>query len=354
MTVKSDIRAEANRLRAAFEARGAETFEPQILQPAGALLNLYGEEIRARAFVTQDPLRGEMMLRPDFTVPLVQAHIDHARAETRYTYAGEIFRRQEDDDTRPTEYMQVGFEIIGHAPSADAEIAADAEVFATIADTLNGLPVTGTIGDFNVLTTAILGLDTPRRRKDALLRHLWRPPRFKALLDRFSRPAPPVPAPADLNIPHVGLRSPVEIETRLALLAEEAETPLLKSVEVDRLMALMAIRSTAPAAVDDIKRIAGGDEDIVDAARGVEALLDALAAKNIDPATLKFEASYGLTALEYYTGFVFGFSAPNLPTVATGGRYDLLTATLSGGRRIPAVGGVIRPDAALALRGTAK
>ncbi len=350
MTLKSDIRAEANRLRASFEASGAEDFEPAILQPAGTLLNLYGEDIRARAFVTQDPLRGEMMLRPDFTVPLVQSHIENARAETRYTYAGEIFRRQEDDDTRPTEYMQVGFEIIGHAPGLAAETQTDAEVFATIADTLADLPVSGTIGDFGVLTTAIQGLDTPRRRKDALLRHLWRPARFKALLDRFSHAAPPVPAPADRNTPHVGLRSPAEIEARLALLAEEAKTPPLNASEVDRLMALMAIRTTAPAAVVDIKRIAQGDEDIVNAAQVVEGLLDALADHNIDPAKLRFEASYGLTSLEYYTGFVFGFSAPGVPTVATGGRYDLLTAALSEGKRIPAVGGVIRPDAALALR----
>jgi len=351
MTLKSAIRAEANRLHAVFETKGAQTFEPAILQPAGTLLNLYGEDIRARAFVTHDPLHGEMMLRPDFTVPLVQAHIEADRAETRYTYAGEIFRRQEDDDTRPTEYMQVGFEIIGHAPGTASEIAAEAEVFATIAAALANLPVTGTIGDFNILTTAILGLDTPRRRKDALLRHLWRPARFKVLLDRFSRAAPPAPKPADLNIPHVGLRSPVEIEARLALLAEEAQTPPLKTSEVDRLMALMAIRTTAPAAVGDIKRIANGDEDIVNAAKVVEALLDALADQNIDPSALQFEASYGLTSLEYYTGFVFGFSAPGVPTVATGGRYDLLTAALSGGQSIPAVGGVIRPDAALALKG---
>ena len=61
MSQKSDIRAEAERLRGLFEAEGAEVFEAEILQPAGALLNVYGEDIRARAFVTLDPLRGEMM-----------------------------------------------------------------------------------------------------------------------------------------------------------------------------------------------------------------------------------------------------------------------------------------------------
>ena len=350
MTVTPDIRAEADRLRASFEAEGAESFETAILQPAGTLLNLYGEDIRARAFVTQDPLRGEMMLRPDFTVPLVQSHIASGANNARYTYAGEVFRRQEDDETRPTEYLQVGFEVIGHDSGRAAEINADAEVFTTISNALDGLPVEATIGDFNVLTAAILDLDTPKRRKDALLRHLWRPVRFRALLDRFSKPAPPLPDPIGINTPHVGLRSPMEVEARLALLAEEQSTPPLKASEVDRIMALLDVKATAPDAVRAIKSIAAGDTDVLNAARVIEDFLDVLAENGTDPSALGFEASYALTSLEYYTGFVFGFSAPDLPVVATGGRYNMLTAALSGGKRIPAIGGVIRPDAVLAVR----
>jgi ATP phosphoribosyltransferase regulatory subunit len=51
--------------------------------------------------------------------------------------------------------------------------------------------------------------------------------------------------------------------------------------------------------------------------------------------------------MEYYDGFVFGFYAegrPDLPPIATGGRYDALTRQLGNGEEIPAVGGVIRPD----------
>ena len=48
--------------------------------------------------------------------------------------------------------------------------------------------------------------------------------------------------------------------------------------------------------------------------------------------------------MEYYDGFVFSFLGPaDWPPVATGGRYDALTAQLGGGRSIPAVGGVVRP-----------
>jgi ATP phosphoribosyltransferase regulatory subunit len=81
---------------------------------------------------------------------------------------------------------------------------------------------------------------------------------------------------------------------------------------------------------------------------------EALSERGIDIAALDFEASYGRTQMEYYDGFVFGFHAekrPDLPPVATGGRYDALTRRLGQGREIPAVGGVIRPGLLLDLGG---
>jgi len=350
MTPKSDIRAEADRLRAAFEARGAEVFEAEILQPAGALLNLYGEDIRARAFVTHDPLRGEMMLRPDFTVPLVQRHIEASRAEARYTYAGEVFRRQEDDDTRPSEFIQVGYEVFG-----GSEAKADAEVFAAMRDALAGLPLSPAIGDLGILKAAVEDLGTPDRRKAALMRHLWRPARFLALLDRFSRAAPPPPDAAKAGTPHVGLRSPEEISARLALLAEEADTPPISAIDVDRLNSILSITDNAPAALATMRGLAGSGTALSFALDAFDARLNALAELGIEPRSLPFEASYGRTTLEYYSGFVFGFSAsdiPALPVVGTGGRYDMLTATLGAGKALPAVGGVIRPEVILALRGS--
>ena len=71
----------------------------------------------------------------------------------------------------------------------------------------------------------------------------------------------------------------------------------------------------------------------------------------LDLEGVTFEASYGLTTMEYYGGFVFGFlsgSRPDWPPVATGGRYDAVTEVL--GRAVPAVGGVIRPDLVLGLK----
>src|SRR6056297_1052915 len=108
MPTRSQTLAKAAALRALFEAQGASVVEPPVLQPAGPLLDLYGEDIRARAYVTSDALRGEQMLRPDFTVPVVQMHMAAGARRARYTYAGEVFRRQEDDPSRANEYVQVG------------------------------------------------------------------------------------------------------------------------------------------------------------------------------------------------------------------------------------------------------
>lgn len=348
MTPKSDIRTEANRLRAHFEARGAEVFETDILQPAGALLGLYGEDIRARAFVTHDPLRGEMMLRPDFTVPLVQSHISAGRGTASYTYSGEVFRRQEDDEDRPTEFIQVGYEMFG-----GKEAEADATVFTAVSEALSGLPLNATISDFGVLRAAIASLNTPERRKTALLRHIWRPVRFKALLDRFSRPAPQPAGMPDPNMPHVGLRSREDIAARLELLAEEAATDPLSDTEVERIKSCLAVKSNAPDAVQSLRRIAASDDALNNAIDKVATRLEALEKLGINANSLTFQTSYGLTSLEYYSGFVFGFAAADAtkyPVVASGGRYDLLTKAIGQGASLPAVGGVIRPDVVHKLR----
>lgn len=49
------IRAEAERLFKLIQATGAIAVDADILQPAETLLDLYGEDIRARAYVTHDP-----------------------------------------------------------------------------------------------------------------------------------------------------------------------------------------------------------------------------------------------------------------------------------------------------------
>lgn len=341
MTAKADIRAEAERLRALIAARGAHPFETEVLQPAGALLDLYGEEIRARAFVTQDPLQGEMMLRPDFTLPLVQRHVAQGGGAARYTYAGEVFRRQEDHPDRPSEYFQVGYEVF-------ADRDAEAEVFATFSELLSPLGLRAAMGDIGLLSGAVDGLPTTEARKAALRHHLWRPRRFKRLLDRFAAPMPDAP-PLPTNEVEVGKRSLGEVEARIAALADDQATDPLSRDAVDLIDELLAVRETTPNALSRLRDLAMDMPSITAAVDRISARLDAIEQRGIATDRIDFEASYGRTSLEYYDGFVFGFYAearPDLPPVATGGRYDALTRAV-GGTVTPAVGGVIRPDIVL-------
>ena len=362
MTAKPAIRAEAERLFALFRAAGATPVDADILLPAETLLDLYGEDIRARAYVTHDPVRGEMMLRPDFTVPVVQAHMTSGADPARYCYLGEVFRAQDHRGDRPSEYLQVGFEIFDRS----APEQADAEVFALFKTALGPLPLTTVTGDIGILTAAIRGLATTDRRKAALLRHIWRPQRFRALLDRFTGRAPLPPARVRLletlasgapetliaATPLIGLRGADEIAERSRALLDDAQTPPISALESAMLYDLLTLETNAAAALTHLLGISRHLPAITSAVDRFGARLEALASRGIAPETLPFVASHGRSAMEYYDGFVFTFLSGEEP-VASGGRYDALTAVLGQGRSIPAVGGIIRPHLVAALKGAA-
>jgi ATP phosphoribosyltransferase regulatory subunit len=344
-----DARVRAMSLRDHFVAQGAVIVEPPVLQSAELLLDLYGEDIRARAYVTSDALRGEQMLRPDFTVPVVQMHMSHGAEPARYTYMGEVFRRQEDDPDRANEYLQTGYEVFDRADPA----AADAEVFALFSQAVAHLGLRAATGDIGILMAAVEGLRTTERRKAALRRHIWRPRRFRALLDRFAGRVPVPESRAALlanmaaaDAPLTGLRGPSEIHERIAALRADAQVEPISAGEMDGLDALLAVRETLPFAVQQLRDIAVDLPAIAGAVARVDARIEALNLRGVNVAALDFETSYGRTSMEYYDGFVFGFyaeSRPDLPAIATGGRYDALTLRLGNGQEIPAVGGVLRP-----------
>ncbi len=361
MTSKAAMRAEADALYAAIAATGAVPVEADVLLPAETLLDLYGENIRARAYVTHDPIRGEMMLRPDFTVPVVQAHMSDGAEPARYCYMGEVFRQQYRMGPRQSAYVQVGYEVFdGTDP-----MAADAEVFALFTRLLAPLPLRAVTGDTGILRAAVMGLDTTARRKAALLRHLWRPQRFRALLDRFGGRTPVPDARKHLlaglargenpaqGIAHTGLRSEAEVAARLAALQDDAAAPPISARAIALLEDVLSVADICPKALAHLARLATEMPALGPAVAQLDARFNALAAKGIAIETLEFEASYGRTTMGYYDGFVFGFYAanPDLPPVATGGRYDALTAVLGQGRSIPAVGGVIRPALVAQVRG---
>ncbi len=358
----ADVRGEVGRLMSGFIANGAEPVEPAALLSADVLIDLYGEDLRARAFTTHDPVEGELMLRPDFTVPVVQIHMANGASAARYAYAGSVWRRQEVGSNRPTEYLQAGFEVFGGTdPAAD-----DAEVFAVLATALGDLPVMPVTGDLGLIFAAIDALDTNERRKGALRRHVWRPHRFKRLLERYSTKATvsadregllqavkdgSVQALIKASGPAHGVRSVDEIAARAEILLHEKEAASLSEADVALVSGVLELKSTMGQAAQELRKVA---PMLNMAADQLEARAQALSDAGVDVSTLPFEASYGRTTLEYYDGFVFGFHAPDrpdLPQIAQGGRYDALTRVLGDGEGVPAVGGIIRPEAVLALKG---
>ncbi|WP_170346897.1 ATP phosphoribosyltransferase regulatory subunit [Ruegeria atlantica] len=357
MPNRSQIKARAAMMRVRFEAAGAQVVDPPLLQSAETLLDLYGEDIRARAYVTSDALRGEQMLRPDFTLPVVQMHMRDGAEPARYTYSGEVFRRQEHDPDRANEYIQVGYEVFDREDPAGA----DAEVFSLMALQLRGLPLRAATGDIGILTAAVEGLRTTDRRKAALMRHLWRPRRFRILLDRFAgRKAPSegraalldAADPMAFDAPVIGKRRKAEIAARLEALREDRDTPPISDNELAGLETLLNVRETMPFALEQLRDVAVDLPQITPALDRLEARVAALQTRGVDVERLDFEAAYGRTSMEYYDGFVFGFYAegrPDLPPIATGGRYDALTRQLGNGDEIPAVGGVLRPDLMLEI-----
>ncbi len=361
---RARIREEADRISALFVQSGALPVETDSLLPAEVLLDLYGEDIRARAFVTHDSGFGEQVLRPDFTVPIVQRHMAEGAEPARYTYNGPVWRKGARASSGGSEYIQVGYELFDRENPGEA----DAEVFGLFAGVLQPHDLRVATGDIGILLAAISALKTTDRRKAALRRHVWRPGRFVRLLERFGGMSAPLEHRVDLMVqiavkgvevvleeagPLQGLRSESEILNRIEVLQQDAKAAAISSEEVEMLETVLDLKGPAGAVLEQLSALAADFPALGESVDRMRTRNAALDARGVDAAELPFEVSYGRTTLEYYDGFVFGFFAenrPDLPVVASGGRYDALTRVLGQGRSIAAVGGVIRPEALLAVQ----
>jgi ATP phosphoribosyltransferase regulatory subunit len=349
-------------IMARFEAAGAMRVEPAALQPAGALLDVYGEDLRGRAFTVEDHGQGEMALRPDFTVPVVQMHLAARAAPARYAYLGPVWRRQDPGSGRPAEHLQAGIEIFGE-DAADS----DAETFALMRDCLaeGGVAAPRVVtGDLGLARAVLDAIPMPEARRAALRRHFWRPARFQSLLRRHAAPPPPpsalraalladagdpsrVVATALGRGPEVGARELSEVAARVAALAEDAAAPPLAADHAALIDAAFAVEGPSDAAHARLADLArAGGVAIGVALDRFARRLDALGRRGV-AADLPFRASTART-LEYYDGFVFEMAAPgrpDLPPLAGGGRYDGIARALGAAEAAPAVGAAIRPEA---------
>ena len=352
-----------------FGTTGAVALDLPYLYPAEELLDLYGEDLRARAFVYGDAERGdELCLRPDFTVPVALHHRTGGWEQAAsYTYQGSVFRRQPTDADRPVEFLQSGIERFGDADVAET----DAAVFLTLRRGLETLGISdplATLGDLSIVLAVLDALDMPTHRREALKRHLWRPARFQDLIRRACKPdassdvrqaafesdAEGRAAMIGSSGEDIGLREIREVEARLASLKARLEDAPMSERDAHLIADLLKVQGPAPGAAQrmrDLTEAAG--IDIGQALTQFETRLALLVDQGCPAASLFFDAGFG-RSLEYYDGFVFELRASGgdtHPALAGGGRYDAMTLRLGAGEPVPAVGGIVRPEAVLEVLG---
>ena len=360
---KLEPAARAEALLAHYERAGYVRVAPAILQPAEPFLDLSGEDIRRRMFLTTDPNGNELCLRPDLTIPVSRDYLaSHAAGEVAgFCYLGPVFRHRGD---APAEFVQAGIESFGRHDTA----AADAEMFAL------GLEATAhygiarpeiRMGDVGLFAALIAALNLAPAWKRRLIKDFNRSGSLAHDLDQLvadatiERPdyqgvlaalagSDPRAAHAlvtDLlsiaGINAVGGRSIGEIADRFleqAALGASAGLPRATRALIEQ---FLAISGDPDESADALRTLAEENElDLSVALDLFESRTGFLAGQGVDVSRVKFSTAFG-RGLDYYTGFVFelhdGAQRVERQLVA-GGRYDGLLSRLGAAEPIPAVG----------------
>ena len=364
-TSQPDARAEA--LVAAYERAGYRRLAPPILQPAEPFLDLSGEDIRKRMYLTSDPQGRELCLRPDLTIPVSREYLasPEAGSPEGFCYLGPVFR---DRAAQPAEFLQAGIESFGRADKA----AADAEMLALGLDATAHYGIAQPeirIGDVGLFAALVAALDLAPAWKRRLVKDFNRKtslehdldlltlssankrPEYQGVLAALAGSDPKAARAlvADLlsiaGITTVGGRTVGEIAERfLEQSALGAATALPRETRalIERFLAIAGDPDEAAAELRALTASAG-----LGVSAGLGPALDLfesragfLAARGVDVSRIRFSTAFG-RGLDYYTGFVFELhspvATPNGPLVA-GGRYDDLLTRLGAKSQIPAVG----------------
>src|SRR5438445_7373111 len=177
-----DARAEA--LLASFARAGYTRVAPAILQPAEPFLDLSGEDIRKRMYLTTDPQGRELCLRPDLTIPVARDYLaSPAAGKPRgFCYLGPVFRHRAEGGG---EFLQAGIESFARPDTA----AADAEMLALGLDATAhyglGAPDIRT-GDVALFCALVAALDLPPAWKRRLIKDFNHKTSLAQDLDRLT------------------------------------------------------------------------------------------------------------------------------------------------------------------------
>ena len=347
-------------------AAGFQRIEPAILQPASVFLDMSGEDIRGRLYLTSDAEGAELCLRPDYTIPVCLSYLASPQAgrEAQYCYLGPVFRAR---PGQSGEARQSGLESYGRA---DAE-AADAEIFATAMEAAQAAGagrLNVRLGDARLFDAALHALDLPEVWLRRLRRGLARGRPLDAILDEAGNGAGGQSGVlaaleradhagakalvedllAIAGIASVGGRSPGEIADRF--LDQAAMRAGLSAASEKRvvLQRFLDIAGEPDAASHLLRTLAAEARlEIGLALDSLDQRIGFLAARGMPVEDYTFSTAF-VRDLDYYTGFVFeaveAGRPPGGPVVVGGGRYDGLARRLGAAADIPAVGAAIWID----------
>jgi ATP phosphoribosyltransferase regulatory subunit len=357
-----DARAET--LVASYERAGYARIAPPMLQPAEPFLDLSGEDIRRRMYLTTAPDGDEFCLRPDLTIPVSRDYLASSAAgnPAGYCYLGPVFRHRTDG---PAEFLQAGIESFGRTDKA----AADAGMLSLGLEATAHYGVASPdiqMGDVALFAGLIAGLDLPAAWKRRLVKDFNRKANLAQDLDRLvpggnnARPeyqgvlaalagSDPKGAHAlvtDLlsiaGINAVGGRSIGEIAARFleqSALGASAKLPRDVRDLIERFLAIQGHPDEAAAALRALARDARMMPALEPALDLFESRTGFLEARGVDVRRVRFSTAFG-RGFDYYTGLVFELTDPSRtgdPLVA-GGRYDDLLTRLGASEPIAAVG----------------
>ena len=359
MATTSDQRAQ--KLVASYERAGYTPIEPPVLQPAEPFLDLSGEDIRRRMFLTSDPLGRELCLRPDLTIPVSRAYLQSQAAgkAAGFCYLGAVFRHREGS---AAEFLQAGIESFARNDKA----AADAEMLALAleATTLYGLTAPEIrMGDVGLFSAFVAALDLAPAWKRRLVKDFnrkWslahdldqltlaaasRPPEYQGVLAALAGSDPKAAhhLVTDLlsiaGIAAVGGRSVAEIAERFleqAALGAGTRLPRETRALIER---FLAVRGDLDEAAGELRTLAADAKLSLGPALDLfETRTGFLAARDVDVRAIRFSTALG-RGFDYYTGFVFElYDARAKAPLIAGGRYDGLLTRLGAREPIAAVG----------------
>ncbi|MGV3551435.1 ATP phosphoribosyltransferase regulatory subunit [Rhizobium sp.] len=361
----------APELLSLFTDLKTDRVDTPVIQPAHPFLDMAGEDLRRRIFLTESETGESLCLRPEFTIPVCLRHIETATGTPkRYSYLGEVFRQRREG---PNEFFQAGIEDLGTTDVASADARAIADAVHILKSLLPNRALAVTIGDQSVFEAVVAALGLPSGWQRRLIHAFGEAQKLDQLMERLARAEADTDLGAEVEtllasgdeetlVAHIDAimqatgystnasRSPSEIARRLkekrVLTATELQPAQLDALR--EFLSLSVSLKYAPGVLATFADRAGLKLDA--AVSRFDARVAALADTGIDLSTVTWRAAFG-RPLDYYTGLVFEVTPRDDHRVlAGGGRFDRMMTLLGAAEAIPAVGFALWLDRIQAVR----